>query len=193
MKKLLFVFPIVALLAAGCNSSQQAYNQTQNPSVANQPVSQTPTPSTTLSTQNAPASNASTTSVQSSADATRQQGLDLNAKIHLLSPQNGTALCIGQPIDLKWQVPPDMVYLSLELVTADDQPPIYNLGTFPASYKSSKNDGNGNYLWTVGSNIPPNAAYHIVLKGTYKGWALYTYSPGTFSVNDCLNSNAPKY
>jgi hypothetical protein len=28
MKKLLFVFPIVAFLAAGCNSSQQAQNQT---------------------------------------------------------------------------------------------------------------------------------------------------------------------
>src|SRR5581483_5922763 len=30
MKKLLFVFPIVALLAAGCNSSQQSSVQTQN-------------------------------------------------------------------------------------------------------------------------------------------------------------------
>ncbi len=40
MKKLLFVFPIVALLAAGCNSSQQVYNQQPNSTT-------TPTPQPT--------------------------------------------------------------------------------------------------------------------------------------------------
>jgi hypothetical protein len=46
MKKLLFAFPIVVLLAAGCNSSQQASNQppVQTPIVQNTNPTSTPTP-----------------------------------------------------------------------------------------------------------------------------------------------------
>jgi len=54
MKKLLFIFPIVALLAAGCNSSQQ---------VSNQPPVQTSVVQNTNPTQNptsTPATNTST-------------------------------------------------------------------------------------------------------------------------------------
>ncbi len=191
MKKLLLAFPIIALLAASCNTAQQNYNQTPAAQNTN-PAAVSPTPATSTAPTAKP-DNTNSTSTQSASDAMRQQGLDLNAKIHLLTPKSGSALCVGQPIDVKWQVPSDMVSVSLEVVAADDQPPIYKLGTFPASYKSPKNDGNGVYPWTVGSNIPPNAAYHIILKSTYKGWALYTYSPGTFSVNDCLNPNSIKY
>ncbi len=208
MKKIFCAFPIIVLLAAGCSSLQQAGYQTpvapntnSAPASQIQPQASAPAPASPTVPEAQPnqTNNSSSTvsnpssSAQSEADAIRQQGLDLNAKIHLLTPLNGAKLCIGQPVDIKWQVPSDMLSLSLDVVTADDQPPIYNLGTFPASYKSPKNDGKGNYPWTVGSDIPPNAAYHIILKGVYQGWSLYTFSPGTFSVNDCLNPNAPKY
>jgi PsbP-like protein len=49
MKKLLLAFPIIALLAAGCNSSQQASNQNpaQTPVVQNTNQVPTPTPTPT--------------------------------------------------------------------------------------------------------------------------------------------------
>lgn len=46
-KKLLFMFPIVALLAAGCSSSQQASNQPPVQTLAVQNVTPTSTPSPT--------------------------------------------------------------------------------------------------------------------------------------------------
>ena len=51
MKKLLFVFPIVALLAAGCNSAQQASVQTQTPTTQNT----NPVPSPVPAVQQTPA------------------------------------------------------------------------------------------------------------------------------------------
>jgi uncharacterized protein YcfL len=54
MKKILFLFPIIALLAAGCSSTQQASNQTvvQTPIAQNaNPAPTSNKPTTTLTTQ----------------------------------------------------------------------------------------------------------------------------------------------
>jgi hypothetical protein len=49
MKKLLFALPIIALLAAGCNSSQQASVKTQAPVTQNTNPTPTQTPTSTQS------------------------------------------------------------------------------------------------------------------------------------------------
>jgi hypothetical protein len=54
MKKLLFAFPIVALLAAGCNSSQQVYDQAPVVQNTNPTPTITPTPTTSPSPTSTP-------------------------------------------------------------------------------------------------------------------------------------------
>ena len=63
MKKLLLAFPIIALLAAGCNASQQAVSQTPVPTPVAQNTNPTPTPSPTpaaTKTPSAPPANTGT-------------------------------------------------------------------------------------------------------------------------------------
>ena len=81
MKKLLFAFPIIALLAAGCSSSQQTSLQTQAPTAQNP----SPTPAQNQTTNN----NAAPTS---SADQISKDKIyeDQSYGFHLVIPQNYT-------------------------------------------------------------------------------------------------------
>ena len=211
MKKLLFVFPIVALMASGCNSplainNQSPITQTTGPSSTPTPTGvqqnsnsqpSTPSPaSSTIATNPSP-----TVPPQSKPDMTSNQyAYYLDAQMHLLTPPDGSQLCLGQPLDIKWEVPADLTAVSLFINLADNTGTTYKIGTFPSSYGSKAKDGKGHYVWTIGdkqgNTISPGAAYHLILTSTSNDsmkWALNTNSPGSFTVNDCLNPSSPKY
>ena len=204
MKKIGLLIGSLLLISASCNLTPAKPALQPAPPSEKQSTTPAAPPTETQNNGSSQKNSGTTSSIASSSPQTTTSDWDkvqaLNAQLHVLTPPNGSQLCLGQPLDIKWEVPPNLTTISLFIEVADSSSQAYKIGTFPASYGSSKNDGKGHYVWPIGGKegnaIPPSAAYHILLTTVATGptpWGLHNSSPGTFSVNDCINPNSPKY
>jgi hypothetical protein len=137
MKKLLFVFPIVALFAAGCNSAQQAAVQTP----VQTPVVATPSPSPISKPTSTPSTNPIPVAPPS---------------IAITSPKGNVVYIEGSQQTIKW-VSKNIVQVNIQLYSE-----VYNQDSFYSNITDSANPikNQNTYSWLVPTSLP-NGYYRI--------------------------------
>lgn len=112
-------------------------------------------------------------------------------KLRILAPESNKTLCLDQNFVIRWEGPEDLSTVTLWVKEGMSRS--WKIGTFPASFSESNVDGQGEYVWKIGSSedgtIPVGFAYQISISGYYPFSEnknnLYFETKETFFIEDC--------